>query len=45
MVKIHGKVADTTRLESISWRKPAAIEITLSRYEDPEGPGEMPKLS
>jgi hypothetical protein len=45
MVKIHGKVADTVRLESISWRKPAAIEITLSRYEDPEKTAEMPKLS
>jgi hypothetical protein len=45
MIKIHGKVADTARLESISWRKPAAIEITLSRYEDPEAPGDMPKLS
>jgi hypothetical protein len=45
MVKIHGKVDDTTRLESISWRKPAMIEITLSRYEDPERPGKMPNLA
>jgi hypothetical protein len=45
MVKIHGKVADSARLESISWRKPAAIEIMLSRYEDPEKLGDMPNLA
>ena len=41
---ISGKVADSLRLESISWRKPAFIEITLSQYEDPDKPFEVPAL-
>jgi hypothetical protein len=45
MVKIHGKVADSAKLESISWRKPASIEITLSRYEDPQGAATVPNLA
>ena len=45
MVKIHGAAGDSAKLESITWRKPASIEITLSRYEDPERPGEVPKLA
>lgn len=45
MVRLAGNVADTARLEGISWRKPALVEITLSRYEDPEKTAEMPKLS
>jgi hypothetical protein len=41
---ISGKVADSLRLESISWRKPAFVEITLSQYEDPNKPVELPAL-
>jgi hypothetical protein len=37
---------DSARLESISWRKPALVEITLSRYENPAGSSEpVPTLA
>jgi hypothetical protein len=45
MVKIHGKAAESARLESITWRKPALIEITLSQYEEPGKEAAMPNLA
>jgi hypothetical protein len=45
MLKIHGKAQDTARLESIMWRKPAFVEITLSQYEDPSVAATVPSLA
>lgn len=45
MVKIHESVSDSVKLESITWRKPALVEITISQYEDPAAPASEPKLS
>jgi hypothetical protein len=33
------------KLESITWRKPALVEITISQHEDPAAPASEPKLS
>lgn len=45
MVKIHGTVNNSARLESIAWRKPALVEITISQHEDPDSPANTPNLS
>ena len=41
----HGDAADTERLVSITWQKPALIEIVLSKHEDPSKPMVAPSLS
>lgn len=45
MVKIHGAVNSSAKLESIAWRKPAFVEITISQHEDPDSPATPPNLA